>query len=73
MVFLWIFGRFECVSSLFCLKLLQIFNFTKCGYVKDDLQKHFCIKGDGVLCAKEIQRLDPMDLKIYSLERNPRL
>ncbi len=31
------------------------------------------VSKDGVLCAKEIQRLSPTDLKLYSLERNPRL
>ncbi len=28
---------------------------------------------DSVLCAKEIRRLGPIDLKIYNLERNQRL
>ncbi len=28
---------------------------------------------DGVLCAKEIHRLGPMDFKIYILAKNPRL
>ncbi len=31
------------------------------------------VSQDGVLCAKEIHRLGPIDLKIYSLERNQRL
>jgi hypothetical protein len=44
--------------------------FYKRCFIKDNLQKHFCIV-DGVLCAKKIHRLGPMDLNIYSLERNP--
>jgi hypothetical protein len=41
-------------------------------FIKDDLAKHFLMHRI-VLFAKEIHRLGPMDLKNYSLERNPRL
>ncbi len=53
-------------------KVITNLKFYKRCFIKDDLLKHFCIIG-GVLCTKEIHRLGPMDLKIYSLERNPRL
>ncbi len=60
---------------LFCLKLLLILNFTNAVLSKTTFRSIF-ESYDGVLlllCAKEIQRLDTIDLKIYSLERNPRL
>jgi hypothetical protein len=43
-IFLLLFGCFECVSSMFCFKLLPvlILNFTN-AVIKYDLQKHFCI------------------------------
>ncbi len=37
-------------------------------FYQDELQKRFCVIG---WCAKEIHRLGPMNLKIYSLVRNP--
>jgi hypothetical protein len=52
---------------MFCL-----LKFYKRCFFKEDLQKHF-VSWDGVLWAKEIHRLDPIDLKINSLVRNPRL
>jgi hypothetical protein len=57
---------------MFCSKLLLILNFYKHCFIKEDLWKHICIK-DGVLCATEIHSLGPMDLKIYTLAKNPRL
>ncbi len=42
--FLWIFGYFECLSSMFCLNLLLILNY-KCYFIKTHFQKHFCVKG----------------------------
>jgi hypothetical protein len=52
------------------LKFLVILNFYQCWFIKDYLEKHF-LNHRMVLFAKEIHRLGPMDLKIYSLERNP--
>jgi hypothetical protein len=67
-----IFGYFECVSSMFCTKLLLILTFTNAVLSKMTFRSIF-VSYDGDLCAKEIHRLGPMDLKIFSLERNPRL
>jgi hypothetical protein len=64
---LWIFGCFQFVSSMFCSKLLLFLNFTNSALSKKTLEAYF-IK-DGVLCAKEIHRLGPMDLKIYTLAK----
>jgi hypothetical protein len=63
----WIFGCFECVSSMF-FKVITNLKFYKCCFIKEGLQMHFCIIG---LCLvrKEIHRLGHMDLKIYSIER----
>ncbi len=69
MDFLWIVGCFECVSSMFCLKLLQILNFTNAVLSKTTFRSIFVSK-DVVFGAKEIHRLGTMDLKIYTLERN---
>ncbi len=56
----WYFGCYEC------------FEFYKCCFIKDNLQKHFCVIVC-VLWTKEIHRLGPMDFKIYSFKRTPRL
>ena len=72
-IFLWISGWFECISSMFCLKLLQIIHFKRCA-IKDDLQKHYCFIGnDRMMSCAQKKTLGPVDLKIYRLERNPRL
>jgi hypothetical protein len=47
-------------------KVVTNLKFYKHNFIKEDLQKHFCI----IRCCLV---LDPMDLKICSLERNPRL
>jgi hypothetical protein len=56
-IFQWIFDCFECVSSVFCLKLLLIVNFTNTFLSK----------------TKVFHRLRPYGFKIYSLKNNPRL
>jgi hypothetical protein len=56
----------------FLFKVISNFKFYKQCFIKEDLWKHICLK-DGVLCDKEIHRLGPMDLKIYTLAKNPRL
>ncbi len=45
---------------------------TNFKFDKDYLRTHICIIG-WCLCAKEIHRLTPMDLKTYTLAKNPRL
>ncbi len=67
----WIFGCFECVPSMCCLKVLLILNFTNAVLSKTTFGSIF-VSQNGVLCAKGILRLGPMDLKIHSLERNPK-
>jgi hypothetical protein len=52
-------------------KVITNFKLCKQCCIKEDLWKHIC--KDGVLCAKEIHRLGPMDLKICTLAKNPRL
>jgi hypothetical protein len=69
-IFLWVFGCFECVSSMFCLKLLPILNFTNTVLTRRPLEA-FLYHRMAVLCAKEIHRLGCMDLKTYSLEKKP--
>ncbi len=69
--FLWIFGCFECVSSMFCLRLLLILNLTNTVLSKTSFGSIF-VSLDGVLCAKEIHRLGPMDFKIHTLPKNLR-
>ncbi len=66
-MFLWIFGCFKSVPSMFCLKLLLILNLTNAVLLKKSIFESY----DGVLCAKEIHRLGPMDLKIYNLAKKP--
>jgi hypothetical protein len=56
---------------MFFYKLLLILNFTKAVSSKTIFRSIFVY--DGVLCAKEIHMLGPMDIKIYSLERKPQL
>jgi hypothetical protein len=63
-IFLRTFGCFECVSSMFCLKLFL--NFTNASKAKMTFEYP-------PPPPKEIHRLGPMDLRIYSLEGNPRL
>jgi hypothetical protein len=41
----WIFGCFECVSSMFCLNFITNLKFYKRCFIKDNFQKHFCIIG----------------------------
>jgi hypothetical protein len=41
-IFLRIFGGLECVSSMFCFKVITNL---KCCLIKDHIQKHFCIIG----------------------------
>jgi hypothetical protein len=55
---------------IFCLKLLLFLYFKKAFFIKDDTSSEaFLYHRIGVLCAKEIHRLGPMDLKLfYSLE-----
>jgi|688.fasta_scaffold323718_1 hypothetical protein len=67
MDFLWIFGCFDGVSSMFCLKVI-ILNFTNAFLYKTNFRSIF-VSSDAVLCPKEIHRLGPMNLKIYSLDR----
>ncbi len=69
---LWIFGCFESVSSRFYFKLLLILNLTNAVLSKTTFRSIFVLQDD-VLCAKEIHRLGPVDLKIYTLAKNPRL
>jgi hypothetical protein len=72
MDFLWIFGCFECVSSMFLCKVITNLKFPKDVLSKTTFRSIF-VSQDDFLCTKEIHRLRPMDLKIYSLERNPQL
>ncbi len=51
----WICGRFECVSSMFCLKLLQILNFTNAVLSKTPSEAFRLAIGD---------RLGPMTLQL---------
>jgi hypothetical protein len=70
---IWLSGMFF-IDVLF--KVITNLKFYKRCFIKDDLQKYFCTTGWcllSLLCTKEIPRLGTMDLKIYSLERNPRL
>jgi hypothetical protein len=63
MDFLWIIDCFECGSSMFCLNLLLNLNFTNIVLLKTTLSSIF-VSQDGVLCAKEIHSLGPMDLNL---------
>ncbi len=69
-IFLWIFGCFEWVSSMFSINLLQTLHFTNTAFIKADLQKHFCIIWWCLVCQRNPEAR-PLDLKISSLERNP--
>ena len=60
-----IFGCFESVSFMFCFKLLLILNFTNAVISKTIFGSIF-LSQDGILCAKEIHRIGPMDLKTYT-------
>ncbi len=40
-ILLWVFGCFECVSSMFCLKLLLILNFTNTVLIKTTFRSIF--------------------------------
>jgi hypothetical protein len=62
-----IFGSFEPVSSMFCIKLLIILNLTNTVLSKTTFESIF-VSYDVVLFAKEIYRLGPMDLKIYIMQ-----
>ncbi len=53
-------------------KVITILNFTNAVLSKMTFRSIF-ESFDDVLCGKEIHRLGPMDLKIYSLDRNTRL
>ncbi len=53
-------------------KFITNLKFYKKQFYQRHLQKHFCFI-IWCLVSKEIHRLGPMDLKIYKLERNPRL
>jgi hypothetical protein len=68
MDFLWIFGCFESVSLMFCLKLLLILILLNAVLSKVTFGSMF-VSSDDVLCIKEIHRLGPMDLKIYTLAK----
>jgi hypothetical protein len=57
------FGCFESVSSMLCLKLLLI-NLTNSVLSKTTFGSIF-VSLDGVLCTKEIHRLGPMDSSVY--------
>jgi hypothetical protein len=57
------------------LKVINNLKFYKCCFMKVPFQKHFCIIG---WCLVRILPMPPppakeIDLKIYSLEKNPRL
>ncbi len=73
--FLWTFCCFECVLSMFCLKLLVItkLKFYKQCFMEDHLTSIFYYRM--VSCAPKKPLAMPYCLvwKIYSLERNPRL
>jgi hypothetical protein len=53
---------------MFCLKLLLILNLLNAVLSKATFENMF-VSSDGVLCIKEIHRLGPMDLKIYTLAK----
>ncbi len=76
---LWLFWM--CVINVL-FKVITNHKFCKHCFIKEHLQKHICFIGwfhvRMFLCLppplpQEIHRLCPMDLKIYSLERTPRL
>jgi hypothetical protein len=54
-IFLWIFGCFESVSSIFCLKLLLILN-VKNGVLSKTTFGSIFVSPDGVLCTKEMHK-----------------
>ncbi len=66
---------FLVVSLMFCLKLSLIFSFTNVVLSKTQRPPWdvFLYHKIHPPPSKEIRRLGPMDLKIYGLERNPRL
>jgi hypothetical protein len=68
-IFIWIFGYFKSVSSMFRSKL----NLTKAVLSKTSTFGRIFVSWDGVLCAMEIHGLCPMDLKIYTPAKTPRL
>jgi hypothetical protein len=73
-IFLWIFGCFECVSTMFCIKLLLILNLKSLFYQRPPSETflyHRTVSPPPPE-KKEIHWLGPMNLKIYSQERNSR-
>ncbi len=56
----------------FLFKVTSVLKFCKRCFTKKTFRSIFASK-DGVVCAKKIHRLGPMDLNIYILEGNPRL
>ncbi len=56
-----------CINVLF--KVISNLKFYKRCLAKMTFRS-ILVSEDDVLCAKEIHRLDPMDLKIYSRQKN---
>ncbi len=68
-IFLWILVVLNVFQQCFFKNLLLILNFTKAVLSKTIFRSIF-VSYDGVLCAKEIQRLGPMDLKSIASKEN---